>query len=52
MVKKTDNPGVEEVRNYIRKILEDVKSKGIKEFEINARRCLRNLLKCIKINKN
>lgn len=36
MVKKTDNPGVEEVRNYIRKILEDMKSKGIKEFEINA----------------
>lgn len=36
MVKKTDNPGVEEVRNYIRKILEDVKSKGISEFEINA----------------
>lgn len=36
MIKKTDNPGVEEVRNYIRKILEDMKSKGIKEFEINA----------------
>lgn len=36
MVKKTDNPGVEEVRNYIRKILEDMKSKGISEFEINA----------------
>lgn len=36
MVKKTDNPGVEEVRNYIKKILEDMKSKGIKEFEINA----------------
>lgn len=36
MVKKTDNPGVEEVRNYIRKILENMKSKGIKEFEINA----------------
>ena len=29
MIKKTDNPGVEEVRNYIRKILEDMKSKGI-----------------------
>jgi hypothetical protein len=36
MVKKTDNPGIEEVRNYIRKILEAMKSKGIKEFEINA----------------
>lgn len=36
MIKKTDNPGVEEVRNYIRKMLEDMKSKGIKEFEINA----------------
>lgn len=36
MKKKTDNPGIEEVRNYIRKILEDMKSKGIKDFEINA----------------
>lgn len=52
MKKKTDNSSVEEVRNYIRKILEDIKSKGIKEFEINARCCLRNLLKYIKINQN
>lgn len=36
MKKKTDNPGIEEVRNYIRKILEEMKSKGISEFEINA----------------
>ena len=36
MKKKTANPGIEEVRNYIRKILEDIKSKGITEFEVDT----------------
>lgn len=43
MIKKTDNPGVEEVRNYIRKILENMKSKGISEFEINAGTIIKEL---------
>lgn len=36
MKKKTDNPGVKEVREYLRKQLDDLKSRGIEEIEINA----------------
>lgn len=43
MIKKIDNSGVEEVRNYIRKILENMKSKGISEFKINAGTIIKEL---------
>lgn len=43
MVKKTDNPSVEEVRNYIRKILENMKANGVTEFEIKAGTIVREL---------
>lgn len=35
-MKKTYNPGVEEVREYLRKQLDNLKAKGIKEIEIKA----------------
>lgn len=34
--KKTDNPSVDEVRAYIKKQLDDLKAKGVKEYEIVA----------------
>ena len=34
--KKTDNPSVDEVRAYIKKQLDDLKAKGVKEYEIEA----------------
>ena len=34
--KKTDNPSIDEVRAYIKKQLDDLKAKGVKEYEIVA----------------
>ena len=34
--RKTDNPSIDEVRFYIKKQLDDLKSKGVKEYEIIA----------------
>lgn len=41
--KKTDNPSVDEVRAYIKKQLDELKSKGIKEYEIVAGNVVREL---------
>lgn len=41
--KKTDNPSVDEVRAYIKKQLDDLKSKGIKEYEFIAGNIVREM---------
>lgn len=42
--KKTDNPSVDEVRAYIKKQLDDLKAKGVKEYEIEAGNIVREMV--------
>ncbi|WP_291256595.1 hypothetical protein [Fusobacterium sp.] len=43
MKKKADNLGVKEVREYLRKQLDDLKARGIKETEINTETIVKKL---------
>lgn len=42
--KKTDNPSVDEIRAYIKKQLDDLKAKGVKEYEIEAGNIVREMV--------
>ena len=41
--KKTDNPSVDEIRAYIKKQLDDLKAKGVKEYESEAGNIVREM---------